>query len=164
MLHVPGPCRGFITLSLSLGLMAAALHAVLLRSLSAESDPAVVLSTLRALGTLLLGAPYHRLPPQLLPRCVQVRRLSAAWTWGLLPIICLQNWAAARLAYPAHRRMLICLPAELAAQAAAGRVLGLAPRSPTPLHPSLARGCLPGGGVPELPGGSVWHQAALGSP
>lgn len=68
--------RGFITLSQSLGLMATALHAALLQSLAAEGDPGVLLCTLRALGMLLLAAPYHRLPQQLLPRCVQVRRGS----------------------------------------------------------------------------------------
>lgn len=65
-------CRGFLTLSMSLGMMAAVLHAALLQSLRAEGDAAVVLGTLRALGTLLLAAPYHRLAPGLLLRCVQV--------------------------------------------------------------------------------------------
>ncbi len=65
--------RGFITLSLSLGLMAVALHSAVLRAIQGEGDASVLLCALRALGMLLLGAPYHRLPPQLLPRCVQVR-------------------------------------------------------------------------------------------
>ncbi|PRW60946.1 Wee1 kinase [Chlorella sorokiniana] len=65
------PVRGFITLSASLGQMLVALHSALLHSTQSERDPLVLAATLRALGTLLLGAPYHRLPPQLLPRCVQ---------------------------------------------------------------------------------------------
>lgn len=64
-------CRGFITLSTSLGQMLVALHRALLHSIQHEPDPLVLASTLRALGTLLLGAPYHRLPPQLLPLCVR---------------------------------------------------------------------------------------------
>lgn len=70
----PAPCnasRGFITLSASLGQMLVALHRALLHSVQSEHDPLVLSATLRALGTLLLGAPYHRLPPQLLPLCVQ---------------------------------------------------------------------------------------------
>lgn len=65
------PSRGFITLSASLGQMLVALHRALLHSVQSEHDPLVLSATLRALGTLLLGAPYHRLPPQLLPLCVQ---------------------------------------------------------------------------------------------
>lgn len=51
--------------------MLIALHRALLHSVQSERDPLVLAATLRALGTLLLGAPYHRLPPQLLPLCVQ---------------------------------------------------------------------------------------------
>ena len=48
--------------------MVVALHRALLHSIQHEPDPLVLAATLRALGTLLLGAPYHRLPPQLLGR------------------------------------------------------------------------------------------------
>lgn len=51
--------------------MLVALHRALLHSVQSECDPLVLSAALRALGTLLLGAPYHRLPPQLLPLCVQ---------------------------------------------------------------------------------------------
>lgn len=64
------PARGFTTLSVSLGQMVASLHAGLLRSLGTEEDPWVLAAALRALGTLILGSPYHRLQPQLLPECV----------------------------------------------------------------------------------------------
>lgn len=67
----PTPCRGFITLSASLGQTLVALHRALLHSVQSERDALVLAAALRALGTLLLGAPYHRLPPQLLPLCVQ---------------------------------------------------------------------------------------------
>ena len=50
--------------------MLVALHQALLYSIRHEHDPLTLAATLRALGTLLLGAPYHRLPPQLLPLCV----------------------------------------------------------------------------------------------
>lgn len=85
-------CRGFITLSQSLGLMATALHAALLQSLAAEGDPGVLLCALRALGMLLLAAPYHRLPQQLLPRCVQVR-------WGS-PYVA--DWELAAVSFLPH--------------------------------------------------------------
>ncbi len=58
-------------MSASLGQMLIALHRALLHSVQSERDPLVLAATLRALGTLLLGAPYHRLPLQLLPLCVQ---------------------------------------------------------------------------------------------
>lgn len=65
-------CRGFITLSASLGQMLVSLHQAVLHSVEREQDTLVLAATLRVLGTLLLGAPYHRLPPQLLPLCVRV--------------------------------------------------------------------------------------------
>ncbi|KAL4424003.1 hypothetical protein ABPG75_001304 [Micractinium tetrahymenae] len=65
------PVRGFTTLSASLGQMLVCLHQALLHSIQQEQDPMVLAAALRALGTLLLGAPYHRLPPALLPLCVR---------------------------------------------------------------------------------------------
>ena len=58
--------------------MVVALHRALLHSIQHEPDPLVLAATLRALGTLLLGAPYHRLPPQLLPLCVQALQACLA--------------------------------------------------------------------------------------
>lgn len=70
-LRGPSHCRGFTTLSASLGQTLVSLHQALLHSMEHERDALVLAATLRALGTLLLGAPYHRLPPQLLPLCVR---------------------------------------------------------------------------------------------
>ncbi|KAL4421841.1 hypothetical protein ABPG77_001323 [Micractinium sp. CCAP 211/92] len=101
------PVRGFITLSASLGQMLVSLHQALLHSVEREQDALVLAATLRALGTLLLGAPYHRLPPQLLPLCVRAlsgclarttpRGGAAALPPGLLPVAsaCLACLAAA---------------------------------------------------------------------
>lgn len=75
---LPHQSRGFITLSASLGQMLVALHRALLHSIQQEHDPMVLAAALRALGTLLLGAPYHRLPPQLLPLCVAALRSCLA--------------------------------------------------------------------------------------
>lgn len=57
-----------------------ALHQALLHSARHEGDALVAAGTLRALGTLLLGAPYHRLPPQLLPLCVAALQARLANT------------------------------------------------------------------------------------
>ena len=65
------PRRAFTSLSASLGACLLHLHSALLRCLAREDDPGVLCAALRALGTLALGAPYARLPPGLLPRCVQ---------------------------------------------------------------------------------------------
>lgn len=79
-MHVPKTflvqlhCRGFITLSVSLGLAALHSHHALLQSLESETDLAVMAGSLRALGMLILGSPYDRLPPELLPLCMQVRQ------------------------------------------------------------------------------------------
>jgi hypothetical protein len=58
--------------------MLVALHRALLHSIQHEPDPMVLAATLRALGTLLLGAPYHRLPPQLLPLSLQALQACLA--------------------------------------------------------------------------------------
>lgn len=87
--------------------MLVSLHQALLHSIEREQDALVLAATLRALGTLLLGAPYHRLPPQLLPLCVRVlngclarttpRGGAAALPPELLPVAsaCLACLAAA---------------------------------------------------------------------
>lgn len=77
---------------MSLGMVATVLHAVLLRALRGEADSAVQLSVLRALCTLLLAAPYHRLPHDLLPSCVEV----GCCTLGLA---CASEWARVGLGW-----------------------------------------------------------------
>ena len=72
-------CRGFTTLSGTLGRLAVALHAGLLQALAAEEDPGARVALLRALGALVCAAPFHRLPPELLPQVIEVtHRVHAA--------------------------------------------------------------------------------------
>ncbi|GAB4815069.1 hypothetical protein N2152v2_002115 [Parachlorella kessleri] len=124
------PVRGFLSLSLSLGLMAVALHTSLLHVLHAESDPAVVLCALRALGMLLLGAPYHRLPPALLPRCVQ--SFQASLEKAALPG---SPRSPARLASPLPQDVATLAAACLSCLAAA-----LGTRQPSPALASYLQG------------------------
>lgn len=65
------PVRGFVTLSTSLGSCVIWVHKALLTALKQESDVLTQSTILRALCTLLVGSPYHRLPPELLPTCVE---------------------------------------------------------------------------------------------
>ncbi len=69
-------CRGFITLSASLGLMALALHEGLLEALKRESSSAVLAQDLKALAALVAATPYHRLPSGLLTRTLQASELG----------------------------------------------------------------------------------------
>lgn len=70
------PVRGFVPLSATLGQVVVGTHLTLLYAVTTERDPSVVSAALRALGTLLVGSPHHRLPPELLPRCVEGVRLQ----------------------------------------------------------------------------------------
>lgn len=77
------PVRGFVTLSLSLGLLVTGLHAGVLAAVAREHSVAVLGGVLRALCVMLSAVPYERLPPELLPdvvKAVRARRaaLSAA--------------------------------------------------------------------------------------
>jgi Domain of unknown function (DUF4042) len=62
--------RGFVPLSATLGNVVVGTHQALLHALKAEQDSAVIVAILRALGTCLVGTPYSRLPPALLPNSV----------------------------------------------------------------------------------------------
>ncbi len=66
--------RGFVPLSATLGSSVVGTHEALLRALADEQDSTVVVAILRALGTVLVGTPYSRLPPQLLPSCIETIR------------------------------------------------------------------------------------------
>lgn len=74
------PVRGFTTLSSTLGHQVIALHDGLLHAISNEAHTAASVNMLKALETLMLSAAYSRLPPDLLPRCIEVltRRLITA--------------------------------------------------------------------------------------
>ena len=67
------PCRGFTTLSGTLGKLAMCLHEGLLQAAATEPDLPVLAAVLRALCMLAAAAPYPRLPPSLLPRMLAVR-------------------------------------------------------------------------------------------
>ena len=66
-------CRGFTTLSTTLGRMILSLHDGLLQALASEQHAAAASALLQALQALLRGAPYHRLPQDLLPRTLEVQ-------------------------------------------------------------------------------------------
>ena len=66
-------CRGFTTLSTTLGRMLLSLHDGLLQALASEQHAAAAGALLQALQALLRGAPYHRLPEDLLPRTLEVQ-------------------------------------------------------------------------------------------
>ncbi|KAL3153661.1 hypothetical protein ABBQ32_013262 [Trebouxia sp. C0010 RCD-2024] len=65
------PVRGFTTLSSTLGHQVIALHDGLLHAISNEAHTVASVNILRALETLMLSAAYTRLPPDLLPRCIE---------------------------------------------------------------------------------------------
>lgn len=76
-------CRGFTTLSTTLGHLVIALHDGLLHAVSSEAVTAPLINILKALQTLMASAAYSRLPTNLLPRCIEVSlmcptRLSTA--------------------------------------------------------------------------------------
>ena len=66
-------CRGFTTLSTTLGRMLLSLHDGLLQALASEQHAAAAGALLQALQALLRGAPYHRLPGDLLPCTLEVQ-------------------------------------------------------------------------------------------
>eukprot|EP00891_Asterochloris_glomerata_P009277 jgi/Astpho2/9277/Aster-x0847 len=68
------PVRGFTTLSTTLGRMILSLHDGLLQALASEQHAAAASALLQALQALLRGAPYHRLPEDLLPRTLEALR------------------------------------------------------------------------------------------
>lgn len=65
-------CRGFTTLSSTLGHLVIALHDGLLHAISNEPHMAALVNMLKTLATLMLSAAYNRLPTDLLPRCIEV--------------------------------------------------------------------------------------------
>ena len=65
-------CRGFTTLSSTLGHLVIALHDGLLHAIPNESQVPALMNMLKALGTLMLSAAYTRLPSDLLIRCIEV--------------------------------------------------------------------------------------------
>jgi hypothetical protein len=65
-------CRGFTTLSSTLGHLVIALHDGLLHAISNESQVPALMNMLKALGTLMLSAAYTRLPSDMLIRCIEV--------------------------------------------------------------------------------------------
>ena len=65
-------CRGFTTLSTTLGHLVIALHDGLLHAVSNEAVTAPLVNILKALQTLMASAAYSRLPPDMLPRCIEV--------------------------------------------------------------------------------------------
>ncbi len=65
-------CRGFTTLSSTLGHLVIALHDGLLHAISNESQVPALMNMLKALGTLMMSAAYTRLPSDLLIRCIEV--------------------------------------------------------------------------------------------
>ncbi len=71
--------RGFVTLSESLGLAANYTYAALVQAVERDANVAVQGAALHALGVFLLGAPFARLPADLLPRSVQVGN-SLPWS------------------------------------------------------------------------------------
>lgn len=70
-------CRGFTTLSSTLGHLVIALHDGLLHAISNEAYLAALINMLKTLGTLMLSAAYGRLPTDLLPRCIEVSQQLA---------------------------------------------------------------------------------------
>lgn len=65
-------CRGFTTLSTTLGHLVIALHDGLLHAISNEAITAPLVNMLKALQTLMASAAYSRLPTDMLPRCIEV--------------------------------------------------------------------------------------------
>jgi hypothetical protein len=131
--------RGFITLSASLGQALAALHRALLLAAAREEEPLAAAAALRALGTLLLGAPYHRLPPSLLPD-------AAAALCGCLARVTPAAGGPAALPpeqAPMASACLSCLAAAFSVQPA-----GLALEEP--LLPGASGASGGGGGEPQL--------------
>lgn len=52
--------------------MVVSTHEGLLQAIAQERQQAALAAALRALQTLMGAAPYPRLPPDLLPRCLEV--------------------------------------------------------------------------------------------
>ena len=86
-------------MSATLGHLVIALHNGLLHAISNESQTAALVNMLRALQTLMLSAAYSRLPPDLLPRCIEASlpialvqvclsllSKSAYHSWASLPV------------------------------------------------------------------------------
>ena len=69
-------CRGFTTLSGTLGKLAVCLHEGLLQALAREGDSTALAAVLQALAALVTAAPYARLPPEVLLRALAVRAPS----------------------------------------------------------------------------------------
>ena len=67
-----GFCRGFTTLSATLGHLVIALHNGLLHAIANETQIPALVNMLKTLETLMLSAAYNRLPPDLLTRCIEV--------------------------------------------------------------------------------------------
>jgi hypothetical protein len=135
------PVRGFVALSASLGQAVVATQLALLRCAAQERDPAVLAAALRALGTLLVGAPHGRLPPELLPRSVDALAGCLRQAGAALP--------AGEAAFPEQLTVLSgclsCLAAALGAKPPSAALGG---------HLSAAGG---GGG-----GGGALVEALLG--
>lgn len=64
-------CRGFTTLSATLGQLVVTTHHGLFEAIEQEAYLPAVASSLRALAVLATAAPYARLPADLLPRVIQ---------------------------------------------------------------------------------------------
>lgn len=103
--------RGFVPLSASLGGAVVGTQAALLRVLRSEQDIAVLAGALRALGTALVGAPYARLPPALLPAAAAGARGALARAQQAQ-----QDPAAAPHWAPILTGSLACLAAALGAK------------------------------------------------
>ncbi|KFM27052.1 hypothetical protein F751_5884 [Auxenochlorella protothecoides] len=75
----PPPPHRFIPLSERMGHLVTRLHSQLLAALCSESQARVRAGTLRALGTLAVGSPYSRLPPELASETLEavLSRLTA---------------------------------------------------------------------------------------
>ncbi|KAL6769317.1 hypothetical protein ACKKBG_A30525 [Auxenochlorella protothecoides x Auxenochlorella symbiontica] len=74
-----GRTASFIPLSERMGHLVTRLHSQLLAALCSESQARVRAGTLRALGTLAVGSPYSRLPPELASETLEavLSRLTA---------------------------------------------------------------------------------------
>ena len=72
MVSVCAPCRGFTTLSATLGHLVIALHNGLLHAIANETQIPALVNMLKTFETLMLSAAYNRLPPDLLTRCIEV--------------------------------------------------------------------------------------------
>lgn len=84
----PHHTRGFVPLSSILGQIIIGTHIALLSSLLWEHDGTVLLAVLRALSTLIVGSPYHRLSSAL-------PVLSMNCLWSKLAVVVCNGEAAA---------------------------------------------------------------------